>query len=253
MVGRSLLFAVWLSCSSVALGQMSGQFYLEKTSFALGEPIILHFHVVNHSSKAETAYFGDPHSLLPGCWGFSPSVSGDKHTEAPTCEKNTEQGGAISILCGKRNTVIQPGEEHTESYVLNIFNRLNAPGTYTVQVARGRPFYADGRPEWPDGVKAEANFTITVNETPVDPELLQPWARQLRSTDSAKRLEAAFVLAAVAPKSLEDTLLTFADDPMGTPIRPASPAQVKHATEHRGAEETCRKHRPQFLGTSEGV
>jgi len=112
-----------------------------------------------------------------------------------------------------RNTVIQPGEEHTESYVLNIFNRLNAPGTYTVQVARGRPFYADGRPEWPDGVKAEANFTVTVNETPVDPELLQPWARQLRSTDSGKRLEAAFVLAAVAPKSLEDTLLTFADDP----------------------------------------
>ncbi len=43
-------------------------------------------------------------------------------------------------------------------------------------------------------------------------DVFRPWLEQLRSTDRIKRMEAAFTLASVAPKSLESELLGFADD-----------------------------------------
>jgi len=46
-----------------------------------------------------------------------------------------------------------------------------------------------------------------------DPKVFQHWLDQLRSVDPASRSEAARTLASVAPRSLENTLLAFADNP----------------------------------------
>lgn len=47
----------------------------------------------------------------------------------------------------------------------------------------------------------------------VAPDAFQPWVNQLTSIDREKRIEAARTLASVAPPSLEEMLLGFADNP----------------------------------------
>jgi hypothetical protein len=50
--------------SGLAAGQLSGQFYLEKSTFAPGEPIFLYFQVVNNGPQAESLDSADPYSLF---------------------------------------------------------------------------------------------------------------------------------------------------------------------------------------------
>ncbi len=52
--------------SAVATGQLAGQFYLEKSTFARGEPIFLYFEVSNDGAKAENLDSADPYSFCSG-------------------------------------------------------------------------------------------------------------------------------------------------------------------------------------------
>jgi hypothetical protein len=81
------------------------------------------------------------------------------------------------------------------------------PVVYSVQVVRRRGTLGKGTPE----VQAALNFRV--DENAAQATVLQPWLDQLRSGYLLERIEAARALASVAPSSLEDTLLTFADDP----------------------------------------
>jgi hypothetical protein len=81
-----------------------------------------------------------------------------------------------------------------------------------------------------------------VDQHVAQPEVFQPLLDQLRSSDLHKRIEAARALASVAPTFLEDTLLTFADDPhlrtfaalafyrLNTPRSMAALAQLRDKT-----------------------
>lgn len=114
--------------------------------------------------------------------------------------------GGISFLCGPRNITLQPGEKHVDRILLNLFNDVGTPGTYSVHATRSA-FLG-----WSDGLKADSMFTITVTDTPVDAKELRPLIDELRSGDAKRIATAARTLAAVAPKSYEDTLLSFVDD-----------------------------------------
>jgi hypothetical protein len=202
-MGIRSLPATCLVCWSVfAAGQASGHFYLERTNYALGEPIFVYFEEVNQGPKDEIFYSGDPYSF---CSGYRFNVSSDR--PQPLCGSNAG-GQAINVSCGGGSLVIPPGGKYVERVLLNFAHKTDAPGDYTVQAVRGS-FATDAK----DTLKLQATLRFQVDQKAVTMKTLQPWVDQLRSTDPILRLEAARTLASIAPKSLEDVLLRFARDP----------------------------------------
>lgn len=191
-----------MCCSVIGVGQTSGRFYLEKPVYARGEPIFVYFQVVNDGSKAETFDSVDPYSP---CSGYQFSVSSDR--PHPSCGPSGPRG--ISISCGVSSVVLLPGEKRIERVLLNFGHKVDTPGQYTVQAARGGLFPR----EFKDTLEVHSALHFQVSENAAKAKVFQRWVDQLRSTDGTKRLEAARTLASLAPPSLEDTLLTFAGDP----------------------------------------
>jgi hypothetical protein len=148
--------------SAVAAGPISGQFYMEKSTFAAGEPIFLYFEVANEGPSPEKVPSADPYSF---CSGYEVSVSRDPDVK-PSC----------APLGGYADPAIHDSRA-TE-----------------------------------DTLEVRETFYFRVTESTYDPHAFQPWVDQLRSPDLLKRREAARTLASVAPRSLEDTLLAFAND-----------------------------------------
>ncbi|MGD0211771.1 MAG: HEAT repeat domain-containing protein [Terriglobales bacterium] len=206
-MGIRWLVVVCLCWSAIAAGQTSGRFYTEKDSYALGEPIFVYFQVVNNGPKPETLQFGDPYSIQPGCSPYRINVSRDRPFE-PRPNLSCPARG-LSVVCGSYKAVLQPGEVHVDRILLNLSHKVDAAGMYTLQAAYGVPF--SGLPEGTPEIHSTLDFLV--EEKPPDKKLFQPWVDQLRSTDRLKRAEAARILASVAPRSLEDIILTFADDP----------------------------------------
>jgi HEAT repeat protein len=111
---------------------------------------------------------------------------------------------------------LQRGKKGVERLLLNVEHEIDKAGEYSVDAVRTLPHvnadldYFKATKETLE-VRATLYFRIEQN-APTDPNAFQSWADQLRSTDPIKRREAARVLASVAPQSLEDTLLTFAEN-----------------------------------------
>jgi hypothetical protein len=159
------------------------------------------------AAKPETLHFGDPYSIQPSCSPYRITVSRDWPFE-PRSNLSCPARG-ISIVCGVFKVVLQPGETHVDRVLLNLSHKVDAAGGYTVQAAYGVPF--SGLPEGTPEVRSTFDFLVV--EKPADEKVFQPWVDQLRSTDRRERAEAARILASVAPRTLEDIILTFADDP----------------------------------------
>ena len=70
---RWTLLAV-LCYSTPAIGQIVGRFYLEKNTFALGEPVFLNFEVSNSGREPEDIIRADPYSF---CAGYEIHLSSD--------------------------------------------------------------------------------------------------------------------------------------------------------------------------------
>ncbi len=176
---------------------LSGRFYLEKSAFAKGEPIFLYFQVVNDGPTDEGFYpGGGPYHCLSD---YRIRVSSDPHL-APSCEP----GVAGSCLEDDSAVYLRPGEKYTERLLLNFEHEIGAPGEYSVDA--GRYLRHSGR-----GVHATIYFRVGTNT--IQPEAFRPWVDQLRSTDPTTRVEAARTLASLAPRSEEETLLSFTNKP----------------------------------------
>jgi hypothetical protein len=206
-MGIRWLVAACVFWSAIATGQTAGSFYMEKDSYALGEPIFVDFQVVNNGPKPETLSFGDRYSVQPGCTPYRINVSRDWPFE-PRSNLSCPARG-LSIGCGLSKVVLQPGEVHVDRILLNLGHKVDAAGVYNVQAEYGVPYSSliESTPE------VHSTLDFLVEEKPADKKLFQPWVEQLRSTDRLKRAEAARILASVAPRSLEDIILTFVDDP----------------------------------------
>jgi hypothetical protein len=195
MVAKMAVAASFVCWSGIVAAQVSGQFYLEKQVYTRGEPIFVYFQAVNKGPNVEKLYSADPNG---DCSAFNLTVSND--TPRPLCRLFT------SCLSG--TIVLQPGEKHVERALLNLVHKLNSPGEYTVKAE-----YA-GHNGLGSSITAEpATLHFQVDQHVAQREVFQPLLDQLRSSDLNKRTEAARALASVAPQFLEDTLLTFADDP----------------------------------------
>jgi hypothetical protein len=202
-----LLLVICLCWPSGVRAQISGQFHLEKSQYSLGEPIFIDFEAVNNGSAPVNFIAENMATMNWGCSPYSLQASSKRPSDAPKLSCKSTGGGGISFMCGPMNGTLQPGEKHVDRILLNLFNDVDAPGTYSVH-ATWSAFLG-----WSDGLKADSIFTITVTQTPVDVKELLPLVNQLRSGDGKRISEAARTLAALAPKSYEDTLLSFVDDP----------------------------------------
>jgi HEAT repeat protein len=200
---RLLLACLSLLWSVSAAGQLTGQFYLEKTSFARWEPVFLYYRLTNSGQASVTvASTLDPEQ--PGCSGHSISVSSDP-VPTPSCPLMGAQGcnynGPLS-----QPRLLRPGESYIERFLLNFDHEINTPGDYWVEAKHsglGNPTEGD----------AHAKLNFRVEDDTIAPSELQPWLDDLRSDDRRKRFEAARTLASIAPPSLEETLLGFINDP----------------------------------------
>lgn len=199
------LAALLLGCSALAFGQVTGHFYLEKSTFAPGEPVFLYFEATNTGSKAQYFSQADPYSF---CSGYEIHISSD-----PSPTSTCARGWAGSCLSGVSK--LEPGKSRIERILLN-FDRDLKPGDYDVQAGRNLSYAATDAdyftaPKEKLEEHSQLHFRIDENTT-ANPAEFQRWLDQLRSPDADKRREAARTLAALAPKSLEKTLLGFADN-----------------------------------------
>jgi hypothetical protein len=184
---------IWVSESAVA--QVSAKFYLDKATYAIGEPIFVNFQAVNEGSEPQRLYSADPNS---DCSAFHISVSNDRPT-TKSCVR--------AISCPSSSVTLQPHEKHVERILLNLAHNVSAPGDYSVKAETWGGFAYGSKMSL-----TAATLHFQVDTRPVLPEVFQSLLDQLHQ-NSLKRIEAARALASVAPPFLEGTLLTFADDP----------------------------------------
>jgi len=194
--------------SVVASGQLSGHFYLEKSTFAPGEPIFLYFEVVNEGPRPENIHSADPYSF---CSGYEVKVSSDP--KATSSCPSLGVGGS----CLSSSALLPSGKSRIERLLLNFDHKIDVPGSYSVEAERYLS-HADATANYssPDTPKdtLEVRTTLYFEVDPSsteDPKTLQTFFFALKSNDPVRRSEAARTLASIAPKSLEDTLLGFAD------------------------------------------
>ena len=191
----------------MALGQVTGRFYLEKGTYAVGEPVFLYFEATNSGAESQNISKADPYSF---CSGYQIQVSSDS-TRGNSC------GKAIAGSCFLSDAAIEPGKTVTERILLNYEHKIEPWREYEIQAQRNLSY----APASEDFFRANRNsvevhaprLIFSVDENTVwGGADLQAWVEQLHSTDSAKRREAGRTLASIAPNSLESVLLDFADN-----------------------------------------
>lgn len=195
------LIALLLCCSSGAFGQLSGRLYLDKESYTPGEPVFLRFEVKNEGQTAQSIILADPYS---SCYGYSVNVSGDPGAQF-SCA-----GYGMAVSCLSSSKPLAPSEKYSDHILLNYNHQIKTPGEYDVDASRS---LTDGTDFTFPILEVKVHLHFRIEQTGETSSVeLQPWVNQLHSKDILKKLEAARVLASLAPASLEDVLLGFADD-----------------------------------------
>jgi hypothetical protein len=198
-----------LALSASVVAQVSGNFYLDKSTFAPGEPIFLHFQTTNNGPKSVNMEQADPYTF---CAGYQVKISSDPADPGPYSSCIV----GIAGDCLSSAMTIHPAESKNESILLNFEHDLSKPGDYEIEAARMFS-YAAAKLDYFKAPK-ETVETQTKLYFRIDPDLatnpatLQAFVDQLHSEDYMKRIEAARTLASIAPVSLEEVLLTFADN-----------------------------------------
>jgi len=186
-----------------AVAQLSSEFYLEKTTFAPGEPVFLYLKLSNNGPDTVEIVKPDPEQ--PFCSGVSITVSKDPANPS-TCPIWADNSCSIDGQPPPLSPLL-PGKSRIDRYLLNFSHEISSAGDYWVE-AEDVDFAGRGAGE----VHAKLYFRVD-GDVPALPSNVQPWVDQLKSTDQEKRLEAARTLASLAPPSVEGLLLTFADNP----------------------------------------
>lgn len=206
----TLLF--WLGAFSVpAIAfQLDGHFYLSKKTYSAGEPIYLIFEVDNKGADPIMIKTADPLSF---CGGYEIEVPGVRGQEASGCY------GGRAGSCTFSDTILHPGERHTDRILLNNAYDLRQSGRYSLDVTHELPYGpADGELSVLNQGTHEtfdAKLEIVI-ESSSDSKLkpqFQKYVQNLQSTDVSVRTEAAQVIADLAPPFLEGTILQMLRSP----------------------------------------
>jgi hypothetical protein len=112
-----------LALSASVVAQASGNFYLDKSTFAPGEPIFLHFQATNNGPKSVNMEQADPYTF---CAGYQVKVSSDPADPGP----HSSCIVGIAGDCLSSAMTIHPAESKNESILLNFEHDLSKPGDY---------------------------------------------------------------------------------------------------------------------------
>ncbi len=200
-------FALFLFWPAVASAQITGRFYLEKDTFAPGDPVFVYFELKNEGTQTQNVYEADPYSV---CSGYEFQMAADL---APSryCGED-----GIAMSCLSSDAPLEPGKTRTERILLNYVHKISAAGEYDVKATRHTSFVSADLDfmtvaKTPLEVTQHLHFRIDENAA-LDNASIKALVRQLTATDARQRREATLVLATLAPKSQEDLLLGFADN-----------------------------------------
>jgi hypothetical protein len=219
----------FLCCTTDAFGQLSGRFYFEKDTFAVGEPVFLYFEVTNTGTGPQDVNRANPYTP---CAGYDIKLSSDP-SPTSSCAILPRPGS-----CATSSMPLERGAKHVERILLNYERKSIEPGDHEVEAVRHLGhgprgtelsrlpesvlevhnhlhFFVDpnikfGSKEfqvWVDQVRSEE---LQIRADGSLSEELWDWVSQGRRTNIEKYGEAVRVLASLAPPSLEDTLIDFA-------------------------------------------
>jgi hypothetical protein len=199
IVACSCIFA-----SASAAAQLTGSFYLEKTTFARGEPIFLYLSLMNKGPDTAEFAISDPDQPL--CSGISITVSNDP--SGAFCPQPRDE---VCSLDGQfQNLHLLSGQTHTLRFLLNFHHEIDAPGDYWVDAKYNGSPITSAETHTTVG-ETHARLAFRVGAEPITSSEWKPWVEQLQSPESEERQEAAKTLASLAPPSLEEILLGFAN------------------------------------------
>ena len=200
----AMIFASVLA-PALAESKLDGHFYLSKSSYIAGEPVLLIFEVKNTGRKPVMIRTADTRSP---CGGFGIEVEGARNRQPSGCYPIT---GAV---CFSSSEVILPGKTHTDRVLINHFYDLRQPGRFALHVThwlpyRIGPFKRAQRMSGESNAKLEARLEIAID--PADGKDLEPefqeYAQKLDSKDWKEELAAAGVIAEMAPPYMEGAIL----------------------------------------------
>jgi hypothetical protein len=126
MAARCLM-VILLCCPTIVVGQVTGRFFLQKDTFAPGEPVFLYFEATNSGTETQNVYRADPYSF---CSGYQIRVS----TDPPPTSSCAPLGGGGS--CFSSYAPLEPGQSRTERILLNYDHKIGADGSYDVQAVQ---------------------------------------------------------------------------------------------------------------------
>ena len=186
--------------------QTAGQFYLEKQVFSRGEPVFLYFRIPDHSPFSIASFSNG--NEQPMCSGVAVKVSSDPSAPTASCPLLPD---SLCVMNGKPADSLSGPQPQTKivRFLLNYQHKIDQPGEYWVD--------ADKRERVGEALvsaHAKLRFSIDPEKPRYSAEKLQVWIERLKSPDIDTHLEAARVLASVAPPEFQDTLLEFAHDPV---------------------------------------
>jgi hypothetical protein len=194
---RLAVASLCIFVSANASAQLTGSFFLKKGTFARGEPIFLYLSLVNKGPDTAEIVIGDPDQ--PFCSGISITVSGD--SSPAFCPSSRDSSCALDGQF--RNRQLLSGQAYTMRFLLNFNRDIGAAGGYWVDAQYNGISNAIGG--------THARLTFRVGAEPITSSEWKRWLEQLQSPELEERLEAARTLASLAPPSLEETLLGFAN------------------------------------------
>jgi hypothetical protein len=197
--------ALYALLSIPVAAQVAGRFYLEKEVFAPGEPVFLYLKISSHSPFALDS--DSQNGEEPMCSGVVIRVSTDPHAPTASCPILPD---SLCVMNGQyvASHSFERGRSTVQRFLLNFRHKIDSPGHYWVQ--------GDKTERTGNGlvsIHSRLFFRIDASLAPYSDDKLKEWVNQLKSPDVGRRLESARVLASLAPRSFETTLLTFAHDP----------------------------------------
>ena len=99
-----------LGISGIAQSQLSGRLYLEKETFAPGEPVFLYYEAMNSGADTLTVPKADPYSF---CSGYQIHVSSDEKPQS-SCMPMGSAGSCLSS-----SAELEAGQKLSERILLN--------------------------------------------------------------------------------------------------------------------------------------
>jgi hypothetical protein len=204
---------VWASFPLRAATQLDGGFTLSKAAYLTGEPVFLSFTVKNVSMRPILIRTASPLSF---CSGYQFELKGARDREATGC-RQTGAGGS----CASSDAVLTPGKSHTDRILLNARYDLRQSGSYSLHVTYRLNYGPeDGDPSAHllnkhfQEFQYQSTIMIEPSQTAdLEPEFVQ-YEQALGSADMQTKLEAAEVIAYLAPEAEEATILKMLDVPL---------------------------------------